>query len=217
MTVAIFGSRMDSQHNSSLPGRFPLGPEEAPGSRHPLSRGLEFANRTPQGDNQHMPVYLCRWPNGDFSIVSAGTKSDAIVLLDEWGNAEQAKLWRMEDCMFDFRLNDEGEIVLAETGEATYEDVMEKCYPVAFEALCDADFKAKGGYTKDSQKAIRKAVKQERDRLWKNQPKPKPAATELGRKIQEQTGAPAVLVDRVVKETSKKILESDAGEDGEPN
>jgi hypothetical protein len=38
-----------------------------------------------------MAMFLCRWPNGDFSIVSAATKSDAVELLDEWGNAEQAK------------------------------------------------------------------------------------------------------------------------------
>jgi hypothetical protein len=167
--------------------------------------------------NADMAVYLCRWPNGDFSIVSARTKSDAIVLLDEWGNAEQAKLWRMQDCMFDFCLNDDGEIVLAETGEATYDELMEKCYPVALEALCDAEFNPSGGYTQESQDEILEAVKEERTRLWESQPKPKPAATALGRKIQEQTGAPAALVDRIVKDSAKKILESDAGEDGEPN
>ena len=60
-----------------------------------------------------MATYLCRWPNGDFSIVSAKTKADAIELLDEWGNAEQALLSRMPDCMFDFRLRDDGQIELA--------------------------------------------------------------------------------------------------------
>jgi hypothetical protein len=46
-----------------------------------------------------MPNYLCRWPNGDFSIVNARTKGEAIEMLDEWGNAEQAFLSRMADCM----------------------------------------------------------------------------------------------------------------------
>ena len=50
-----------------------------------------------------MVIYLCRWPNDEFSIVNAKTKDDAIELLDEWGNAEQASLTRMTDCMFDFR------------------------------------------------------------------------------------------------------------------
>jgi hypothetical protein len=66
-----------------------------------------------------MAMFLCRWPNGDFSIVSAATKSDAVELLDEWGNAEQASLTRMPDCMFDFRLSDSGAIELADIGEAT--------------------------------------------------------------------------------------------------
>jgi len=39
----------------------------------------------------------------------ARTKDGAIESLDEWGNAKQASLSRMSDCMFDFRLsNDAG-------------------------------------------------------------------------------------------------------------
>ena len=74
-----------------------------------------------------MAVYLCRWPNGEFSIVSARTKDDAIELLDEWGNAEQASLTRMTDCIFDFRLSDDGQIELAGIGEATEEYIMGTC------------------------------------------------------------------------------------------
>jgi hypothetical protein len=76
-----------------------------------------------------MAIYLCRWPNGEFSIVNAKTKSDAVELLDEWGNAEQASLTRMADCMFDFRLSDDGEIELANVGESTQESIMETGYP----------------------------------------------------------------------------------------
>jgi hypothetical protein len=62
-----------------------------------------------------MATYLCRWPNGEFSIVSAKTKADAIELLDEFGNAEQAFLSPMPDCMFDFRLRDDGPSALSKT------------------------------------------------------------------------------------------------------
>ena len=82
-----------------------------------------------------MAVYLCRWPNGEFSIVSARTKDDAIELLDEWGNAELASLTRMIDCMFDFRLSDDGQIELGGIGEATEEYIMETCYPELQKAL----------------------------------------------------------------------------------
>ena len=30
-----------------------------------------------------MPLFLCRWPNGDCSVVLARTKADAIVELDQ--------------------------------------------------------------------------------------------------------------------------------------
>jgi hypothetical protein len=76
-----------------------------------------------------MPNYLCRWPNGDFSIVNARTKAEAIEMLDEWGNAEQAFLSRMADCMLDFRLSDDGEIELLNISESTHDEIMETCYP----------------------------------------------------------------------------------------
>ena len=75
-----------------------------------------------------MAIYLCRWPNGDFSIVSARSKSDAIEMLDEWGNAEQAIISRITDCMFDFRQSDDGQIELASIGESAEEHSMKRCY-----------------------------------------------------------------------------------------
>lgn len=86
-----------------------------------------------------MAIYLCRWPNGEFSIVNARTKSDAIALLDEWGNAEQAFLSRMTDCMFDFRLADDGQIELADIDESTHDCIMENCYPELKKSLATAE------------------------------------------------------------------------------
>jgi hypothetical protein len=37
-------------------------------------------------------LYLCRWPNGDFSVVKADSKRDALVQLDEWAGAESTRL-----------------------------------------------------------------------------------------------------------------------------
>ena len=39
-----------------------------------------------------MAVYLCRWPNGDFSIVMADSRREAIIELDWWGKT-QIGLW----------------------------------------------------------------------------------------------------------------------------
>ena len=41
-----------------------------------------------------MPLYLCRWPNRDCSVVWASNKEDAIFELDEVGNAEPARSYR---------------------------------------------------------------------------------------------------------------------------
>jgi hypothetical protein len=158
-------------------------------------------------------MYLCRWPNGDFSIVSARTKDDAIELLDEWGNAEQASLTRMTDCMFDFRLTDDGQIELAGIGDATEEYIMETCYSELQKAVNTVE----PNDSDDYQRQIRKAVDRERTRLWDNQPPAKPAATQLGREIQKQLGAPSVVVDRIVRQVASKRLKSKEGEDKKPN
>jgi hypothetical protein len=165
-----------------------------------------------------MAMYICRWPNGEFSIVNAATKDDAIVLLDEWGNAEQAALKRMPDCMFDFRLRDDGEIELAEIGETTHDFIMQTCYPELEKALGTAESDENvADVSLEGQKQIRDAVERERTRLLDNEPPAKEAETELGLEIQKQTGAPSVMVDRIVRQVATKRLRSKEGEGKKPN
>jgi hypothetical protein len=59
-----------------------------------------------RGNTMHM--YICRWENGDFSVVQARTKQDAIVKLDEVGAAEASFLTKMHECQIHFALTDEG-------------------------------------------------------------------------------------------------------------
>jgi hypothetical protein len=165
-----------------------------------------------------MAIYLCRWPNGEFSIVKARTKGDAIEMLDEWGNAEQASLTRMTDCMFDFRLADDGQIELAGIGEATDDCIMEACYPELDNAFATAEWDETGSdYSAKGRERIRAAVELERTRLWDSQPPTKETETGLGREIQKQTGAPSVLVNRIVREAARKRLQSYEGEGKKPN
>jgi len=165
-----------------------------------------------------MAIYLCRWPNGEFSIVNAKTKGDAIEMLDEWGNAEQASLTRMTHCMFDFRLGDDGEIELADIGESTRAHIMETCYPELNKAFGTAESDETGlGHSAKGREQSRGAVKLERTRLWDNQPPAKEAETELGRQIQKQIGAASVVVNRIVQETARKRLKSKEGEGKKPN
>ncbi len=165
-----------------------------------------------------MAIYLCRWPNGEFSIVNAKTKGDAIEMLDEWGNAEQASLIRMTDCMFDFRLGDDGQIELADIGEATHDCIMETCYPELSKALATAEWDGTGlGHSAKGHKQIREAVELERTRLWDSQPRAKEAETGLGREIQKKIGAASVVVNRIVQEAARKRLKSTEGEGKKPN
>jgi hypothetical protein len=165
-----------------------------------------------------MAIYLCRWPNGEFSIVNAKTKGDAIEMLDEWGNAEQTFLTRMTHCMFDFRLGDDGQIELANIGESTQDGIMETCYPDLEKAFSTAELDEAGlDYSEKGQNQIREAVELERTRLWDSQPPAKEAETGLGREIQKQLGAASVVVNRIVREAAKRRLNSKEGEGKKPN
>lgn len=64
-------------------------------------------------------MYLCRWPNGEFSLVMAETRRDALLELDERAAGHPAQLFPMEWCMLDFGLNDDGQIEFNQFGEDT--------------------------------------------------------------------------------------------------
>jgi len=69
----------------------------------------------------------------------------------------------------------------------------------------------------EGRKLIRDAVERERARLWDSQPPTKEAETKLGLDIQKQTGAPSVMVDRIVRRAATKRLQSKEGEGKKPN
>jgi len=120
--------------------------------------------------------------------------------------------------MLDFRLDDDGQIELAEMGEFTRARIMEGCYPELNKAFSAAEFDETGlGYSAKGQEQIREAVKLERTRLWGGQPPAKEAETGLGRELQKQTGAASVVVNRIVQEAARKRLKSREGEGKKPN
>jgi hypothetical protein len=86
-----------------------------------------------------MPLYICRWQNGDFSAVSASSKRDAIALLDEVGNAEVCELFTVKNFMVHFRLKQETDEVddfvpveLEGFGEVTEDILCQRVYPAYF-------------------------------------------------------------------------------------
>jgi hypothetical protein len=89
-----------------------------------LQEAPRLASRPGEGtevdlDEFETGAYLCRWPNGDFSLVTANTRRETLVQLDDWNVAHPSQLFPLEFCMVDFRLNDLGEIEFKQFGEET--------------------------------------------------------------------------------------------------
>ena len=148
---------------------------------------------------------MCRWPNGDLSFVSARNREDAIIMLDEWDNAELAELRQIQDFMVDFRLTDDGDLNFQAFGESVLNDIWERAYPVLAQTRLTAPTDSEGELTLAGQETIREAVRAERQRLCGKR-KMKLADTELGKTIQSQMGAPAALVNRQVKQAASEML-----------
>ena len=170
-------------------------------------------------DELESELYLCRWPNGDFSIVQADGERAAVVQLDEWAGAEPAWLVPLETCMIDFRLTDRGGIELADFGEETAEFIWDHCYPDLDQMLSSEDvLHHLGGEGKrDVTKKIRRAVQHERRRLWGVQADGTPARTALGQELQKRLGTVGPVADHYVELAASEILRGKAGENGKPS
>ena len=111
-----------------------------------------------------MPVYMCRWETGEVSFVSARSKRDACLLLDEFAAVEPEDLHEAENFMLGFALSDDGGVVLSDLGEATRELFEEKIYPVLYQAKQKAE-RGVEEPVKNGGPGIRAAVEKERTRL----------------------------------------------------
>jgi hypothetical protein len=151
-------------------------------------------------------VYLCRWPNGDFSLVTADTRREALVQLDKWAGAHPRQLFPVGSFMVDFRLNDLGEIELEQFGEETDSFIWETCYPELRSLLSTVVPEDGGEYTAKAKESIRQAVQNERARLWKNQPEGPQAETEIGRTLQKALRTVGPVADYYVQEMADRIL-----------
>jgi len=162
-----------------------------------------------------MAIFLCRWPNGDFSVVGASTKDEAIRTLEELGNAEEAELTPMSECLFDFRLNDFGEIELGLVGSTTTDFIMEQCYPELERLLINAETNDEDGeYTPTALQQIRAAVENERTRRSTGERELERADAQIERGLQSRMGPARVVMIREVRRTAKEILESEVSDDG---
>lgn len=151
-----------------------------------------------------MPLYLCRWPNGDCSVVRANNKGEAVELLDEIGNAEGCPLVPLPTFMIHLRISDEGEVEFDSFCEATEHVLFELAYPLLNEALLNIPTDEAGNPTPEGLIAISDAVAKERERIRRK--KVKEPDTERGREMKKIIRAPTRIIDRVIRESATKLL-----------
>jgi hypothetical protein len=160
-----------------------------------------------------MAIFLCRWPNGSFSIIGAANKTEAVMELDEIGDTDGAEISCMPACLLDFEMVPPGasdEITFdalfrfSGFGEQTRSFVLEKAYPKLNGSLQTAS-ETEETDPVAARKIWTEAVESERKRV---QHEPVPADTEAGRRLQRELGMSSVVANRVVRTAGKRILES---------
>ena len=135
-----------------------------------------------------MPVFLCRWPNGDLSIVNAEDEEEAAARLEETGDAEDpaAILVEFPKFMMHFKLPEkivEGDdlnallppLIFDGFDWDTDEFLAEQFYPSFHEAGKSIDFDADPGTSSEEAfEALNKALAEEKARLWIDHQSPQP-------------------------------------------
>ena len=104
-----------------------------------------------------MKVFICRWQNGDLSIVGARDQEDAISILDEVADATDAQLFETKDLLINFELDHNGHLLLEQFGEGLDDLISQKAYPLLFQASMNND---------NDETDFLEAVYAERARLW---------------------------------------------------
>ena len=123
----------------------------------------------------------------------------------------------MDRFMADFKLTDEGEIILNQFGEATREEIWDTCYPTLRDSLSSSEVIDDGGNVKPgATEVVRRAVEHERKRLWETSLQDEPK-TELGKRLAKTMGTSAVVADHYVEEIGRELLEHDDDEQRKPN
>ncbi len=158
-----------------------------------------------------MPVYFCRWPNGDFSILSAPNKEEAAIRLDEFGNADRADIVQIGEFLVDFRLTEGGDFELSQFGEAAYDRIMEKGYPLLWQMKLSDALMGLNENSKKYRHLVKTAVEAERKRMRRVKKQVPQAKTERGRKLQKDHDLPAAMADQLTDQGVKEPEEIDGG------
>jgi hypothetical protein len=111
-----------------------------------------------------MSIYMCRWPDGDVSLIDAENEADVLLALDEIGDPSDVAITPFEAPLFiNLCLNNTGELMLAPDQGHFMFRVREEAYP-ALAAVEDAIDEERGDKerTPEDLAKVRLAVQQER-------------------------------------------------------
>jgi hypothetical protein len=113
-----------------------------------------------------MPLFICRWSDGDCSAVFARDIQIATKMLDEIGSVSDDKcaIFEAPHFMMHFKLcdravdrvNDETPIALEYCGEQFWSQLMERAYPEYYAEILNDDMTVE---------SVDKALQRERERL----------------------------------------------------
>jgi hypothetical protein len=165
-----------------------------------------------------MPLFICRWQNGDFSAVSASSRAEALELLDEVGNADVADVFTAERFMVHFHLKkqienmeDPAPVDLEGFGEETYDTLCDRVYPVYSKASISVhdDFPANGDVPKEAYdaalKVLNDALVTERMRKWDSKRAALSDDPDVA-ELQKQADVPRPMAEQAVKESRRRAV-----------
>jgi len=142
-----------------------------------------------------MPVYLCRWPNGDVSLAAGESEIEVADVLDEADNPDAAELMRLDHAIaVHFKLGarpgQEGTLPLRfeDISEQLESSIYERAYPVYNEVRTKPDATAK---------ELTEALKHEKNPIYRRAPEPSsnPSVAQLQVELQ----MPRVVLEHLAR------------------
>lgn len=165
-----------------------------------------------------MPLFICRWQNGDFSVVSAASRDDAMELLDEVGNADVAELFTVKNFMVHFQLKAEADTVddpvpveIEGFGDDTYDMLCERVYPVYGKVAAKVvdDLPTSGDIPKEMREAalakLSEAIVTERLRKMDSKKAKLSDDSEVA-ELQKERDTPRPIAEKIVKEHRRRVI-----------
>jgi hypothetical protein len=140
-----------------------------------------------------MPVYICRWPNGEVSLAAGESEVEVANVLDEVDNPDAAELMRLDHAIaVHFKLGtmpgEEGTLPLCfeEMSEQLESSICERAYPVYNEVCTKPD---------PTGKELTEALKHEKNPIYRKVPKPSSNPAVAG--LQDELQMPRVVLEHL--------------------